>query len=107
MDTPAAVANASPAGGDEVADLITISFAKLEARDQDEEARLLEACTKWGFFYLDVGQAKPLGYLKAVDDLFELSKEYFARPLDEKKRDTPDDFDTFNICGYGKLYRKK
>jgi hypothetical protein len=85
---------------DKIADLIVISYEKLLGKDEAEAARLLLACTEAGFFYLDLGGNETKGYLDMVTDLFEVSKDYFAKPLQEKLKDTNrDDITLFNICG--------
>ena len=85
---------------DKIADLTVISYGKLLGKDEAEAARLLQACTEAGFFYLDLGGNETKGYLDMVTDLFEASKEYFAKPLQEKLKDTNnDDITLFNICG--------
>jgi isopenicillin N synthase-like dioxygenase len=84
---------------EEVADLVTLSYAKLLKHDANESARLILACSRWGFFYLDLEGGEPLGYLENVENIFGVARDYFAQPLELKKRDTLDDFRAFNICG--------
>ncbi|KAI8258385.1 2OG-Fe(II) oxygenase family oxidoreductase [Colletotrichum sp. SAR11_239] len=87
------------AGGDtNIADLVVLSYEGLLRGDDDESAKLLSACAEWGFFYLDLG---PGGQeiLETVDQLFSVAKEYFARPLEEKLRDSHDDEGILKICG--------
>lgn len=84
----------------EVADLAVIKYRNLLLEDPTERSSLLEACSRWGFFYLDLSDVeRGQEHLIAVKDVLDFSKEYFARPLDKKLCDTSQDFATFNICG--------
>lgn len=83
-----------------VANLAVINHQKIRAGDVTEQNALFEACEKWGFFYLDLSQDEGVEYLNVVDKTLEVSKEYFAKPLEEKLKDTAKDMNTFNICGY-------
>lgn len=67
-----------------VAYLDTLSFAKLSSGDQTELARLLNACQKQGFFYLDVaGSYASNGFDDRLKALSE-TKQWFDRPIEEK-----------------------
>ena len=83
-----------------MADLTVISYEKLLRKDAAEAAHLLSACAEWGFFYLDLGGSKGARYRKTVGELFGVSKDYFAKPIEEKLKDTMDEeIEVFNICG--------
>lgn len=82
-----------------VANLAVVNHQKIRAGDVTEQEVLFKACVKYGFFYLDLSHDEDVEYLEVVDRMFEVSKEYFARPLEEKLKDTAKDMNTFNICG--------
>ena len=89
-----------PGSATQIADLTVIHYEKLLRNDAAEAALLLSACADWGFFYLDLGGLNGEGYRKTVDDLFGVSKTYFAKPIEEKLKDTMDEeIQVFNICG--------
>ncbi|OIW26948.1 2OG-Fe(II) oxygenase family oxidoreductase [Coniochaeta ligniaria NRRL 30616] len=97
---------ASDAFGDEqhgVTNLAVINFENLLLKDAAEVETLYSACEKWGFFYLDLSGDAAKEYLQNVANLFSAAKEYFAKPLDEKLRDTRKELDIYNICGYKPL----
>jgi isopenicillin N synthase-like dioxygenase len=99
MEPSTSISN-NPTSSDKVADLAIISYEKLLHKDEAEAANLLHACTEAGFFYLDLRGTGSKGYLEVVNDIFGLSKDYFAKPLEEKLNDTnKDDISVFNICG--------
>ena len=82
-----------------VADLTVISYDKILRKDAAEAALLFSACVDWGFFYLDLASNITEDYRQTVHSLFGVAKEYFAKPLEEKLKDTKKDIDAFNICG--------
>lgn len=89
-----------PGSDDKVADLTVINYEKLLRKDAAEAALLLSACAEWGFFYLDLGNNKGDNYRKTVGEMFGVSKDYFAKPIEEKLKDTMDEeMEVFNICG--------
>jgi isopenicillin N synthase-like dioxygenase len=88
-----------PQEGDFLAELAVISWEKLHQKDPAEATRLLSACTDWGFFYLDLNSNKAEKYRHLVSALNRVSQEYFARPLEEKMKDTNEEWGVFNICG--------
>ncbi|KAM0667278.1 hypothetical protein ACQRIU_005133 [Beauveria bassiana] len=85
-----------------VANLVVIIYDRLQRRDADEAARLHLACVEWGFFYLDLGDGGR-EMLKTVDELLPIAREYFAKPFEEKLKDTHENEDIFHICGYKPL----
>jgi isopenicillin N synthase-like dioxygenase len=88
---------------DVVAELTVVSYEKLLRKDAAEADLLLSACAECGFFYLDLRGDETKRYLGLKNTLFGLSREYFARPLEEKLKDTRDEISVFNICGYKPL----
>ena len=69
-----------------LADLAVIKLSKLLASDSDELARLLTACEKDGFFYLDL-QDWDSGKLAAtLDSATAIVKEWFQQPLEDKMK---------------------
>ena len=83
-----------------IANLAIISYEKLLCKDAAEAVLLLSACAEWGFFYLDLGGGNGESYRKTVGELFDVSKGYFAKPIEEKLKDTMDEeIEVFNICG--------
>jgi len=83
----------------QIADLAVISYEKLLRKNPAEMTSLLSACVNWGFFYLDLGGSNTENYLETMNALFGVSKEYFARPLEEKLKDTKQEVSVYNICG--------
>jgi hypothetical protein len=94
------------------APLLRISLAKLLASDAAEEGRLWDACCNLGFFYLDLrcsadhggdvdganghanGSTVVIGrsvvdgesLLRDADALFDVAKEFFNLPVEEKAK---------------------
>src|SRR4051812_18632873 len=83
-----------------LANLAVISFEKLASDDDTENNKLLHACSTWGFFYLDFGPDRSRPYQSATSHLFDFAKQYFAQPLEDKMKDTNEDWEVFNLCGY-------
>lgn len=65
------------------APLLRISLAKLKARDPDELARFHSACEDLGFFYLNLEDSES-SIIQESQDLFDVGKDLFELPLDEK-----------------------
>jgi len=78
-------------------DQSVISYKKLLCQDAVEVSKLLKASSEWGAFYLDLRASGAEQYLAMVRGLNRVSREYFARPLAEKMKDTNQDL---NLCGY-------
>lgn len=69
------------------APLVTISLHKLVANSPDENARLLQAARSLGFFYLDLRHsAAGEQLLQQADGMFDLMRDFFDLPLDEKQK---------------------
>jgi isopenicillin N synthase-like dioxygenase len=82
-----------------VTDLVIVNYDKLRLKDATETANLYSACAELGFFFLELGD-RTEGMLQTVDELFGVTKEYFAKSLEEKLKDTRTETDVFHICGY-------
>lgn len=67
------------------APLLRLSLAKLQARDDEEVKRFTSACEDLGFFYLDL-RGPGDAILEQSSKLFDVGKELFDLPLDEKKK---------------------
>lgn len=98
MARPSAFSNAATRD-DQIAGLTVVDYEKLSQRDSEQSVLLLSACAKAGFCYLDLQSWKNRKYLDNVDTLFDVGKQYFAQPLEVKKRDTNEEISLFNICG--------
>ena len=83
-----------------VAKLVVVDYEKIRQRDEVESAKLYTACVDWGFFYLDLSSSPSQPFLKTVEKLFGVSNQYFSKSFAEKLKDTREDMDVFNICGY-------
>lgn len=67
------------------APLLRLSLVKLQAKDPEETKRFTSACEDLGFFYLDLrGPGDKI--LQQASDLFDVGKELFDLPLEEKKK---------------------
>ncbi len=66
--------------------LETLSFAKLASKDQTELTRLLDACQKQGFFYLDLAESNASQGLDDRLKALSVVKEWFDRPTEEKMK---------------------
>lgn len=68
--------------------LATIRFVQLEKRDPAEIARLLDACTVYGFFYLDfTGSEKGQEIVRGKGEVLSFMRGYFTQPIDVKLED--------------------
>ncbi|KAH8725754.1 hypothetical protein GQ44DRAFT_726499 [Phaeosphaeriaceae sp. PMI808] len=88
---------------EKIVDLAIIDYQQLLSGYQDKELTLYSTCTKWEFLYLSFENMEDLSYLSTVQKLFEVSENYFDKPLSEKVLDTLSDPALFNICEYDKL----
>ncbi|KAB8217119.1 hypothetical protein BDV33DRAFT_232971 [Aspergillus novoparasiticus] len=70
----------------DIAHLEVLSFAKLASKDQTELNKLLEACRKQGFFYLDLAGSNVSHGLHQRLKALSLMKEWFDRPSEEKMK---------------------
>ncbi|OAG03119.1 Clavaminate synthase-like protein [Paraphaeosphaeria sporulosa] len=104
---PADASAALPSFPDNVptAPLLRISLAKLLRNDADEYERCWRACCELGFFYVDLQTEDGTGeaLLEEVGQLFEVMKDFFGLPVEEKtKYDFADQGSYFGYKGYGK-----
>ncbi|KAK5457990.1 hypothetical protein LTS15_004069 [Exophiala xenobiotica] len=82
------------------APLTTLHLHKLIANDSAEVQRLYDASRSLGFFYLDMrGSPEGERLLTSADRLFELERDMFALPLQEKNK--------YNFAKEGKYYGYK
>ena len=92
--------------------LLRLSLSKLLRSDHNEVARLWNACTTLGFFYLDLqdrhdadGDKECMSgerFLEDADRLFDVAEEFYALPLEEKaKYDFKDKGSYFGYKGFG------
>ncbi|KAF9458157.1 2OG-Fe-II oxygenase family oxidoreductase [Collybia nuda] len=83
-----------PGGGDvDIAPLETIDLARLLVRDPAEVTKLLKACIKHGFFYLDL-QTSDVGrkIMKDEQEVLRFMETYFAQSLEKKMLDDRQSF---------------
>ncbi len=73
-----------------VAPLATVNYARLEANEPDEVAKLLEAAKSSGFFYLDLQNGPAQQLLADVPELYAMSQHYFDQPQEVKMKDLID-----------------
>lgn len=79
-----------------IANLATVSLAKLKAKDEEEMRKLLEVSTAPGIFFLDLrsedgGESEKV--LDSLPEIYSLAKAYFAQPREVKVKDTRRDQD--------------
>jgi len=68
------------------ASLLVLYLDRLQGGDAAENAKLLEACRTYGFFYLDLSSSSEL--LADWEALLHFAEQYFAQPLDDKMKDS-------------------
>ena len=101
-----------------VCPLPRLSLHRLLNKNADESERLWDACSKLGFFYLDLRGAKnaalngchPDGdtFLEDADRLFNVSDKFFELPVEEKiKYDLSSKGSYFGYKGYGGAFVDK
>lgn len=73
-------------GSLKTADLQTLSFSKLVARDESELRALLSACETYGFFYLDLHDWKAGEMVRDRDATDAVLEEWFRLPLEVKEK---------------------
>jgi hypothetical protein len=71
----------------DVAPLETIDYARLEASEPAEIAKLLKACHMPGFFYLDVQGAATREVLVDLQSVLGITEKYFEQPLEVKMKE--------------------
>ena len=76
-------------GGTDVssrANLQNIDFSLLIIRDENELAKLVNACEHEGFFYLNLVGKGSNKMFRDLERLNEIMRDWFAQPLTEKTR---------------------
>ena len=69
------------------APLVTLRLLRLLDGDTAEHSRLYEASKNFGFFYLDLrGCEEGLGLLDSANALFDVSRDFFDLPLEQKQQ---------------------
>ncbi|KAK6075814.1 gibberellin 20-oxidase [Seiridium cupressi] len=68
------------------ATLPVLSLGRLRAGDAAENAKLLEACDTYGFFYLDLSPSPEL--LADWVAMLSFAENYFGQPIDDKMKDS-------------------
>ncbi len=81
------------------AKLRTISYSRLLAGDRPMIAELLAACSRDGFFYLDLLGPESQAMLEQIERLFVLAKEIHDLPTVEKLDYEMDKFGPLKIGG--------
>lgn len=86
------------------APLVSISLAKLEASDAAESSAFFDACKKLGFFYMDMsGSSLGEKIVSGAEQLFQLQKEFFIAPNEEKETYAREKIDPFFGYRHGNL----
>lgn len=67
-----------------VAQLRTISFARLIARDAEEQAKLLSAAEQDGFWYLDLNESESNGLWDDYAAVLKVMGMWFNQPIENK-----------------------
>lgn len=67
-----------------VAQLEAVSFSQLLRRDELELSKLLRACQKDGFFYLDLANGSKSQMLRDWKTMLPLMQRWFDQPISEK-----------------------
>ncbi|RAL11741.1 Clavaminate synthase-like protein [Aspergillus homomorphus CBS 101889] len=82
-----------------VAKLQTIDLGKLQAGDEKEALRLLDASREDGVFYLNLDSARA-EVLPVLESIYKLSEQLFDLPLEEKSVYDVDKLGTMKCNGY-------
>ncbi|KAH8646946.1 hypothetical protein BGZ60DRAFT_474569 [Tricladium varicosporioides] len=89
------------ARGISVANLLTISLAKLHAKEPTELDRLNKGASNTGFFYLDLrGDTEGDRLLGLLPEIYALGDKYFAQPKEAKVKDIRHDIKPSQDIGY-------
>jgi len=89
------------ARGISVANLLTISLAKLHAKDPAELDRLYKGASNTGFFYLDLrGDIEGDRLLAHLPSIYALADKYFAQSEEAKEKDIRHDIRPSQDIGY-------
>lgn len=71
----------------DVAELEEIRLERVIAKDQLEMAKLLKAAESQGFFYLTFNDDLSEKIARYIQNSYQCSHEYFAKPLEEKMKE--------------------
>jgi isopenicillin N synthase-like dioxygenase len=82
-----------------VAQLRTVQLSDLLQGDDAEAQKLFEACKMDGFFYLNIKNIDE-HVLEVIDGMFELDKELYDLPDEEKMLYDVDKISDFKLNGY-------
>jgi isopenicillin N synthase-like dioxygenase len=94
-------ANGAALGGASIAQISTISLARLHKKDPAEIALLNRVCSEAGFFYLDFrGDAESKGVLAHLSDVNTVVEKYFDQPDEAKAGDIRLDIKASQDLGY-------
>lgn len=77
----------APRSYEPLANLDTITFAKLLDRNPEQITKLMSACKNVGFFYLDISDQYSATMLKNLDGVNSAMREWFAQPTAVKRKD--------------------
>lgn len=83
-----------------VAELQTINYMRIATKDQDEAAKLFQACQTDGFFYLDLHHPDNRDALDIADAVYSLSEKLFALDKAEKLSYDVDKLGEMKLNGY-------
>ncbi|KAK8018350.1 oxidoreductase- 2OG-Fe(II) oxygenase family [Apiospora marii] len=86
--------------GEKVAGLRTISLFELESGSDLEQDLLLQACTKDGFFYLNLTHPNYSVLLNDVESVFKVSERLFSYAPDVKSLFDVDEISDLKVNGY-------
>ena len=70
-----------------IAQLGTVVFSKILDRNPEQIKKLITACEKDGFFYLDISDQYAAKMLETFAELSSLMKEWFAQPTEVKLKE--------------------
>ncbi|KAL8704840.1 MAG: hypothetical protein Q9201_002035 [Fulgogasparrea decipioides] len=85
---PSAVPFPNKLSTPETANLHTVNFSRLIDQDSNELAKMISACERDGFFYLNLLEKGSEKFLSDLDALDRLVKGWFKQPLESKKEQT-------------------
>lgn len=98
---PSNPANQTALGGISIAQISTISLAKLHQKDPAELALLDKACSSNGLFYLDFrGDAQAKSVLAHEGDVYSVVEKYFGQPKETKSGDVRHDIKASQDLGW-------
>ena len=69
-----------------LAQLDTITFSKLLDRNPEQISKLMSACEKVGFFYLDISDQYSATMLRNLEGVNSAMREWFDQPVAIKRK---------------------